>query len=79
MIATRFTRLAPPTLQASSRLTQALCPQADQVDSQREARTSHSCPTASDVASGMTAPPRHPRVDALPWFVSPLLGEYFPL
>ncbi|MGO8928007.1 MAG: transposase family protein [Limisphaerales bacterium] len=41
-------------------------------------RTSHSGPPASKVAVRMTAPPHHPHVDALAWFVSPLLAGYFP-
>jgi hypothetical protein len=79
MIATRFTHLAPPTIQASSRRTQTLCPQVAEVNSQREGQTSHSRPPASEVAVRMTAPPHHLHVDALAWFVSPLLAGYFPL
>jgi hypothetical protein len=66
-------------LQTSRRLTQTLCPHAVPVVSQQHSRTSHSGPTASEVASAMTAPPHHPQVDALTWFLSPLRGGYFPL
>jgi hypothetical protein len=79
MIAPGFTQLAVPMLQPSSRLTQTLCPQAAQADSQREGQTSASRPTASEVAAGMPAPPHPPQVDAWTSFVSPLPAGYFPL
>jgi hypothetical protein len=79
MIATRFTRLALPTLQAASWLTQTLCPHAARTGPQREGPPSHSRPTASEFASWMTAPPQNPQVDPLARFVSLLLAGYFPL
>ena len=79
MTATGFTHLALSMLQTSSRLTRTFCPHLAQIGSQRKGQTSHSRPTAAEVDSGMTAPPHRPQVDALAWFVSPLLAGYFPL